>query len=565
MTLSLKLIVSYVVVIAILLLSSTVSYILGKAHENAVTLADVRKQEISQIWELKYLSLRQYQIQADYVINRDEKSIKDMSEAEGQRAELGKKIDEVCDTDEEKSAIADYHMADKAFDELFQKELVPAVQGNADMKVLAAIDNRTDGLVSQMRDALDIISKSIQTEVDASVKKQEQMESFSNTFTIVMAAVALLMTVLMAILLIRSIVGQVNRMVATMAKVAAGDMRERVIADEARANKRDELTKISLAFDHLVGALAHVIKRVADSANSVASSSEELAASSEETGRAVQQVTQTIQEVARGAQDTMRNIGGAQQNITQTAKAIEGVSRDIEEVAAYAVEAATQGNAGKKCADDAVSIINHAADSVQKTATVVQSLGEKTRQIGEFIGIITAIADQTNLLALNAAIEAARAGEAGRGFAVVAEEVRKLAEESNGAAGNITKLVKAIETEMESAIGAMEKSSGEVTNGADTVAQASQMLSEIVKGVEALTERVQGISAAAEQINASTGEVVHSMQTVAAVAEENAAATEQVSASTEEQSSAMEEVASTAGALSSLAQELQVMVGQFKV
>ena len=206
------------------------------------------------------------------------------------------------------------------------------------------------------------------------------------------------------------------------------------------------------------------------------------------------------------------------------------MSRDIEDVAAYATQASAQGNEGKKSADDAVTIINHAAGSVEKTTQVVQALGEKTKQIGEFISIITGIADQTNLLALNAAIEAARAGDAGRGFAVVAEEVRKLAEESNGAAGNITKLVRAIEGEMTTALGAMEKSNEEVTSGAKTVGQASSMLAEIVKGVEALNGRVQGISAAAEEINASTGEVVHAMQSVAAVAEESAAASEEVSA-----------------------------------
>jgi methyl-accepting chemotaxis protein len=193
------------------------------------------------------------------------------------------------------------------------------------------------------------------------------------------------------------------------------------------------------------------------------------------------------------------------------------------------------------------------------------SLGEKTKQIAEFISIITGIADQTNLLALNAAIEAARAGDAGRGFAVVAEEVRKLAEESNGAAGNITKLVRSIEDEMRTALAAMEKSNEEVTSGAKTVGQASSMLSEIVKGVDALTERVQGISAAAEQINASTGEVVHSMQSVAAVAEENAAASEEVSSATEEQMASMEEIGASAGALARLAQDLQAVISKFKV
>jgi methyl-accepting chemotaxis protein len=343
--------------------------------------------------------------------------------------------------------------------------------------------------------------------------------------------------------------------------MAQGDLTVEV----AELKSRDETGQLSTAFAEMLRQMRHLIRQVAEAATTVASSSEQLSAGADETGRAVQQVSATMQEVARGAQDSMRSIDAARQNTQQSSKAIEGVSRDIEDVAAYATQAAAQGNEGKKSADEAEGIINHAATSVQQTTKVVHSLGDKTKQIAEFINIITGIADQTNLLALNAAIEAARAGDAGRGFAVVAEEVRKLAEESNGAAGNITKLVRSIEEEMRTALTAMEQSNAEVTSGAKTVSQASQMLSEIVKGVEALTERVQGISAAAEEINASSVEVVQSMQSIAAVAEENAAASEEVSNATEAQTTSMQEIGASAHALASVAQDLQGLLARFKV
>lgn len=357
----------------------------------------------------------------------------------------------------------------------------------------------------------------------------------------------------------------ISRLIESMEIVAAGDLRERAIKDHSAIDPNNEITKISLAFDRLVGTLAELVRAVAHAGSSVTSSSQELSAGAEETGKAIQQVAQTVQEVAHGSQETTQHISAAQHNISQTALAIEGISRDIDEVAAYALKAAAKGTDGKQSADAAVSIIDHAAGSVQQTTQVVVSLGGKTQRIAEFINIITGIADQTNLLALNAAIEAARAGDAGRGFAVVAEEVRKLAEESNSAAGSITKLVRSIEEEMRTALEAMKQSNDEVTSGAKTVGQASMMLSEIVKGVDALTERVQGISAAAEEINASTGEVLHSMQSVAAVAEENAAASEEVSSATEEQTASMEEISANANALALLAQELQALVARFKV
>ena len=328
---------------------------------------------------------------------------------------------------------------------------------------------------------------------------------------------------------------------------------------------KDEIGVMTEAFIEMKNNTRDTISAVAESATSVASSSQELSAGADETGKAIQQVATTVQEVAKGSQETTHSVGQAQANLEQTAQAIEGVSKDIEDVAAYATQAAAQGEEGRKAADNAVIIINRAAESVQDTTKVVHSLGSKTQQIGEFIGIITGIADQTNLLALNAAIEAARAGEAGRGFAVVAEEVRKLAEESNTAAGNITTLVKSIEDEMGTALSAMERSDKEVVEGANTVSQASEMLGEIVKGVQTINEKVQNISAAAEEINAQTGEVVDLMHSVASVAEENAAASEEVSSATEEQTASMEEIGASANTLAHLAQELQGIVSKFKV
>lgn len=374
------------------------------------------------------------------------------------------------------------------------------------------------------------------------------------------AAIVVLVFGLLAWAQSTRITGPLQQAVGFAQAVAGGDLTRRL-----ESRQTDEVGQMVVALNQLGDGLRGIVQRVSAASDALASSSEELAAGADETGKAIQQVSMTIQEVARGAQTTMSSVDGAQENVGQTAKAIEGVSRDIEDVAAYATQAAAQGNEGKKSADDAVAIINRAAGTVQNTTQVVQSLGDKTKQIGEFIGIITGIADQTNLLALNAAIEAARAGDAGRGFAVVAEEVRKLAEESNGAAGNITKLVRAIEGEMNTALTAMTRSNEEVTSGARTVGQASQMLSEIVKGVDALNGRVQGISAAAEEINASTSEVVQAMQSVAAVAEESAAATEEVSSAAEEQTASMEEISASAATLARLAQDLQGLIAQFKL
>jgi methyl-accepting chemotaxis protein len=371
----------------------------------------------------------------------------------------------------------------------------------------------------------------------------------------------LVLVVLVNVLSGRSLSGQLREVVSATNAMAQGDFTIQI--HEARSG--DEIGQMMTAFRKMKDSTAELVKQVSDSAANIASSSQELSAGADETSRAVEEVAETVTQVAKGSEQTTESMTHAQESMNQNAAAIEGISKDIEDVANFATQAASQGEEGRASADEAVGIINRAADSVQETAGVVKSLGDKTDQIGQFISIITGIADQTNLLALNAAIEAARAGEAGRGFAVVAEEVRKLAEESNQAAGNITGLVKGIEAEMGSALSAMERSDLEVTEGARTVSQASSKLGEIVEGVQALNDKVQNISAASQQITASTSMVVELIQSVGAVAEQNSAATQQVSSATTQQNASMEEINSNAADLADLATKMQELVSRFSV
>lgn len=107
---------------------------------------------------------------------------------------------------------------------------------------------------------------------------------------------------------------------------------------------------------------------------------------------------------------------------------------------------------------------------------MVKRLGERSKEIGQIVDVITDISNQTNLLALNAAIEAARAGEHGRGFSVVADEVRKLAEQSRQSADQIVQIVRQIHTETTQAIVAMEKGDREVEGGMILMKEAGMPL-----------------------------------------------------------------------------------------
>jgi methyl-accepting chemotaxis protein len=206
---------------------------------------------------------------------------------------------------------------------------------------------------------------------------------------------------------------------------------------------------------------------------------------------------------------------------------------------------------GTTAVQEASAAMDQLDESSRDVTAAIRQLAEKSNQIGGIVGAITAIAEQTNLLALNAAIEAARAGEQGRGFAVVAEEVRKLAEESQQAAGSIGAIVREIQTETQRTVIAVEDSSARAQHGATVVAQAREAFEQITDSVEQTAARVTDITAAAAE--------------VVGVAVQNSTASSHVAAAAEQANASMEEISASSVELKGLAEHLTATTGKFRL
>jgi methyl-accepting chemotaxis protein len=191
------------------------------------------------------------------------------------------------------------------------------------------------------------------------------------------------------------------------------------------------------------------------------------------------------------------------------------------------------------------------ADTVQKSAQTVTTLGDRSNQIGTIISTIKEIADQTNLLALNAAIEAARAGEYGRGFAVVADEVRALSERTTKATREIDEMIKAIQGETRYAVTEMEQGLLQVETGTKEAALSGEALKQILNQVSAVAEQVTQIAAAVEGQTVATGEISNSIDAITAAI--------QVAANDAHAS------AQSASEMNGIAEELMGSIGKFKI
>jgi methyl-accepting chemotaxis protein len=311
--------------------------------------------------------------------------------------------------------------------------------------------------------------------------------------------------------------------------------------------------------------LRGLIGNVAGTAGVVSSASQEMAATSEQTGRAVNEIASAIGDVAQGSERQVQMVDSAKHAADEVSVAVNESAENARQTAAVAEEARNAANEGVEAAEQATEAMHGVRDSSHAVSEAIRELAGKSEAIGAIVETITGIAGQTNLLALNAAIEAARAGEQGRGFAVVAEEVRKLAEESQKAAGEIAELIEKIQAETGNVVVVVEDGAERTERGAEVVDRTRAAFERIGSSVEEMGQRVTQIASAAEQIASEGASMQQSIAEVAAVAEQSSASTEQVSASTQQTSASAQEIAASAQQLASSASDLEKLVGTFKV
>ena len=350
--------------------------------------------------------------------------------------------------------------------------------------------------------------------------------------------------------------------VAATNKVKDGDLTVKI--ENEISSAKNEIGSLAENFNIMVNNLREVVTGVHKSTEMVASSAEELTAGAEQSAQAANQVATSISNISQGADRQLQAVHETSSVVEQMSATIQHVAASANMVSEKSTQTAQMAQDGGKSVDGAVDQMAKIEQTVNHSAAVVEKLGERSKEIGQIVDTIAGIAGQTNLLALNAAIEAARAGEQGRGFAVVAEEVRKLAEQSQDAAGKIAVLIGEIQTDTDQAVAAMNEGTSEVEIGTEVVNAAGNTFGKITELVTQVSEQVREISAAIQQMAGGSQQIVASVKTLDSLSKETAGEAQTVSAATEEQSASMEEISASSQTLAKMAQELQTAVSKFR-
>lgn len=392
------------------------------------------------------------------------------------------------------SDVDDQKLADR-FNQLHQQylrtheQLIEQLQQSSPQQARQFASEKLFPLWDQAQSSLDALidlNRQLSEQAVSVIRDEVRVLEFALLLAILLAA---MVAAVCGWLLMRAITQPVERIVATLKSLESGDLSVKL-----DLHRRDEFNAIELGFNSMVGELKNLVGNTQRSAVQMTTSVTEIAATSRqqqatatETAATTTEIGATSREIAATSRDLVRTMGEVSDNAEQTS-----------------ILAGT-GQLGLARMEEIMHQVMGAADVVNGKLSI---LNEKAGNITQVVTTIVKVADQTNLLSLNAAIEAEKAGEYGKGFAVVAVEVRRLADQTAVATYDIEQMVREIQSAVSAGVMGMDKFSEEVRRGIGEMAQMGDQLSQIIQQVQALAPRIQMVnegmqaqSTGAEQIN----------------------------------------------------------------
>jgi methyl-accepting chemotaxis protein len=495
-------------ILAIMMAVSVGGTWLGKkSRDDLAAVHDGTASKLNLAAEMKALALEQSAVMRNIGLHTD---IKAMQLDEDRARRLGKAFDDARErmagmplSPQERDILANIDKSDKELEKPFQQALGLSTSfrnEEAAQVLMKEVDPHVQATLSELNRLIDLQKKASDEATRSAMVSGDRLASS----VYIVEVIVLLLAVLVAWAITRSITGPLRESVAVARRVAAGDLTSRI-----HLQGSDEAAELLAALHEMNDGLGRMVTQIRTGAESIAIGAGEVAAGN-------QQLSSRTEEHAS--------------SLEETASTLEEFTTTVRQNADHAKQASA-------LAGSASATAQKGGEVVSKVVTTFHEVADSSKRITDIIGVIDGISFQTNILALNAAVEAARAGEQGRGFAVVASEVRSLAQRSAESAKEIRGLI--------------ESSVSRVDAGARLVEQAGKTMDELVASVKKVAEIMTEIAAASHEQSSGVEQINKAITQMDTVVQMNA--------------SLVEEATAAATSMASQANGLARAVAQFRI
>ncbi|MBD7986288.1 methyl-accepting chemotaxis protein [Sporosarcina sp. Sa2YVA2] len=379
--------------------------------------------------------------------------------------------------------------------------------------------------------------------------------------TVIVTVIVILLALATALITSNMITKPLSTVKNRMQAIADGDLSN----EPLMIYSSDELGVLIAATNFMQENNRELLNDISRLSQTVSLQSEELTFSAREVMEGSTQMAMTMQNLSAGSESQADSANSLSVMMDTFTVKVTETDQNGQHIQANSTKVLELTDEGSQLMDSSTNQMMKIDEIVMDAVRKVEGLDVHSQKISELVSVIQSLAEQTNLLALNAAIEAARAGEHGKGFAVVAEEVRKLAEQSSNSVTNITEIVRQIQSESSMVVASLQSGYAEVEQGTEQIATTSKTFNDISNAVTAMVSDITNVSVNLTEIMSNSQDMTNSIQEIAAISEESAAGIEQSSAASQQIGSTMEEVSNRSKALAQMAQELNGLVGRFKL